>query len=121
MIKSEKVCNVGKKILYSDFVDQLLLFNLKIRKKYLAPFFNSFVEIDSKRQGIITLTEFEELLDKKEIFGSDEKAKEKIKDFIKDCDLFSTGLITFSECVLRLDTYEMVDESGKTVKLLERF
>ena len=57
----ELTLKTSKKILSGDFVNQLILFNLKLRKKYLINFVTLFTKIDKNKYGIINYEDFKNL------------------------------------------------------------
>ena len=59
-IKNDKILEKGKKILFGDFLNQLIMFNLRLRKKYLNNLVTFFKRQDKSRYGLINHEEVKE-------------------------------------------------------------
>ena len=79
LIKDKKVIEkIDKKILFEDFVNILIIFNMKLRKKYLYNLFVLFSKEDSKKTGIINLENFKQLIKNSDIIKDEKKIEEVI-------------------------------------------
>ena len=109
----------GKRILFCDFMNILIIFNLKLRKKYLHNIFLLFSQIDKKRNGIIDHQGFKEIIKKCGIIPDKEKAEEVASELIELADKEGSGQITFNDTVQCLDSLDLVLSEGK-VKFLDK-
>ena len=109
----------GKKILFCDFMNILIKFNLKLRKKYLHNLFLLFSQIDEKRCGIINHQGFIEIIKKCKIIPDEEKAEQVATDLIEIADKEGCGQITFNDTVQCLDNLDLILNEGK-VKFLDK-
>ena len=114
----ELILKTSKKILFCDFVNQLILFNLRLRKKYLKNFVTLFTKIDKNKYGIINHEDFKILIQN---FGIIEKDKlvEITNQLIENADKEGTGQITFNDAVETFDGCYLDFPEGK-VKLLDK-
>ena len=123
MIKNENILEkIGKKILFSDFLNLLIMFNLRQRKKYLNNLSNIFTKYDKERYGIINYDEFN-LMIKDFGFLDKNKINEVINYMIEKYDKGTTGQITFNDVVECFDNFYLVDENNKNgnkIKLLDK-
>ena len=123
MIKNENILEkIGKKILFSDFLNLLIMFNLRQRKKYLNNLSNIFTKYDKERYGIINYDEFN-LMIKDLGFLDKNKINEVINYMIEKYDKGTTGQITFNDVVECFDNFYLVDENNKNgnkIKLLDK-
>ena len=123
MVKSEKILEkIGKKILFCDFLNLLIMFNLRQRKRYLNNLVKFFQKYDKEKYGIINYDEFKSMIKDFGIFD-----KNKINDItnylIEKIDKETTGLITFNEIVECFDNYYLDNVNNKNedkVKLLDK-
>lgn len=123
MVKSEKILEkIGKKILFGDFLNLLIMFNLRQRKRYLNNLVKFFQKYDKEKYGIINYDEFKSMIKDFGIFD-----KNKINDItnylIEKIDKETTGLITFNEIVECFDNYYLDNVNNKNedrVKLLDQ-
>ena len=123
MVKSEKILEkIGKKILFCDFLNLLIMFNLRQRKRYLNNLVKFFQKYDKEKYGIINYDEFKSMIKDFGIFD-----KNKINDItnylIEKIDKETTGLITFNEIVECFDNYYLDNVNNKNedrVKLLDQ-
>ena len=116
---TELPSKTGKKILYIDFMNILINFNLKLRKKYLHNIFLLFSRVDEKRTGIINHQGFKEIIKKCGIIPDEEKAEEVADDLIELADKEGSGQITFNDTVQCLDNLDLILNEGK-VKFLDK-
>ena len=114
----ELTLKTSKKILSGDFVNQLILFNLKSRKKYLINFVTLFTKIDKNKYGIINYEDFKNLFQNLGIIEN-EKLAEIAKQLIEKADKEGTGQITFNDAVVTCDEFYLNIPEGK-VKLLDK-
>ena len=111
----------GKKILFGDFLNQLIMFNLRLRKKYLNNLVTFFKRQDKKRYGVINYDEFKLMMEDIGIIQ-----KEKLKDvtdyLIEITDLEGTGQITFNDIVICFDNFylDYQNENEEKLKLLDQ-
>ena len=111
----------GKKILFGDFLNQLIMFNLRLRKKYLNNLVTFFKRQDKKRYGVINYDEFKLMMEDIGIIQ-----KEKLKDvtdyLIEITDLEGTGQITFNDIVICFDNFylDYQNENEAKLKLLDQ-
>ena len=99
MIKNEKLMEkIGKKILFCDFLNLLIMFNLRLRRKYLKNLVNFFKEQDKERYGIINYEEFKLMIEKIGL-------KDNIEYLIENSDKECMGYITFNDVVECFDNF----------------
>ena len=123
MVKSEKILEkIGKKILFCDFLNLLIMFNLRQRKRYLNNLVKFFQKYDKEKYGIINYDEFKSMIKDFGIFD-----KNKINDItnylIEKIDKETTGLITFNDIVEGFDNFYLSNINNKTedkIKLLDK-
>ena len=123
MVKSEKILGkIGNKILFCDFLNLLIMFNLRQRKRYLNNLVKFFQKYDKERYGIINYDEFKSMVKDFGIFD-----KNKINDItnylIEKIDKETTGLITFNEIVECFDNYYLDNVNNineDKIKLLDK-
>ena len=113
------ISKTGRKILFSDFINLLIGFNLKLRKKYLHNLFLLFSQQDKKRTGIINLEGFKNIIRNCGIINDEQKLKEVADDLIEIADKEGSGQITFSDAVQCLDNLDLIMDEGK-VKFLDK-
>ena len=113
------ISKTGRKILFSDFINLLIGFNLKLRKKYLHNLFLLFSQQDKKRTGIINLEGFKNIIRNCGIINDEQKLKEVSDDLIEIADKEGSGQITFSDAVQCLDNLDLIMDEGK-VKFLDK-
>ena len=109
----------GRKILFSDYMNILISFNLKLRKKYLHNLFILFSHEDKKRSGIINLEGFKNIIKNCGIIHDEQKIKEVSDDLIEIADKEGSGQITFNDAVQCLDNLDLIMDEGK-VKFLDK-
>ena len=109
----------GKKILFCDYMNLLIIFNLKLRKKYLHNLFFLFSQQDKKRTGIIDLESFKNVVRNCGIINDEEKINEVLDDLIEIADKEGSGQITFNDAVQCLDNLFLIMDDGK-IKFLDK-
>ena len=124
MIKSDKILEkIGKKILFSDFLNLLIMFNLRQRKKYLKNLVNIFQKYDKEKFGVINYDEFKSMIKELGYFDKD-KINDIINNLVEKCDKETTGQITFNEIVECFDNFYLDNlDKNKTqdkIKLLDK-
>ena len=124
MIKSDKILEkIGKKILFSDFLNLLIMFNLRQRKKYLKNLVNIFQKYDKEKFGVINYDEFKSMIKELGYFDKD-KINDIINHLVEKCDKETSGQITFNEIVECFDNFYLDNlEKNKTqdkIKLLDK-
>ena len=113
------MAKTGKKILLSDYMNILIYFNLKLRKKYLHNLFVLFSQQDKKRTGIINPESFKAIIKSCGIITDEEKVEEVANDLIEIADKEGSGQITFNDMVQCLDNLDLIMDEGK-VKFLDK-
>ena len=124
MIKSDKILEkIGKKILFCDFLNLLIMFNLRQRKKYLKNLVNIFQNYDKEKFGVINYEEFKLMIKELGYFDKS-KINDIINHLVEKCDKETTGQITFNEVVECFDNYYLDNlDKNKTqdkIKLLDK-
>ena len=120
LIKDKKVIEkIDKKILFEDFVNILIIFNMKLRKKYLYNLFVLFSKEDSKKTGIINLENFKQLIKNSDIIKDEKKIEEVTKKLIEILGQEESGQITFTDVVEILENLNLITEKGK-IKFLDK-
>ena len=120
MVKGQNLTEkTGKKILFSDYMNILIIFNLKLRKKYLHNLFLLFSQQDKNRTGIINLEGFKNIIKNCGIFNDEKKREEVTNDLIEIADEEGSGQITFNDTVQCLDNMDLILNDGK-VKFLDK-
>lgn len=115
----ELVAKTGQKILFSDYMNLLISFNLKLRKKYLHNLFVLFSKCDKKRTGIINLKNFKSIIKNCGIISDEQRAEEVADDLIEIADKDGSGQITFNDTVQCLDNLDLIMNEGK-IKFLDK-
>jgi Ca2+-binding EF-hand superfamily protein len=123
-IKNDKILEKnGKKILFGDFLNQLIMFNLRLRKKYLNNLSTFFKRHDKNRYGLINHDEFKLMMENMGIIQKD-KFKEVIDYLIGNTDKECSGLITFNDIVICFDNFYLDSQNENNneekVKLLDK-
>ena len=120
MVKGQNLIDkTGKKILFSDYMNILIRFNLKLRKKYLHNLFLLFSQQDKKRTGIINLEAFKNIIKNCGIINDEKKLEEVTNNLIEIADKEGSGQITFNDIVQCLDNLDLIMNEGK-VKFLDK-
>ena len=123
MLKNEKILEkMGKKILFSDFLNLLIMFNLRQRKRYLNNLVKFFQKYDKEKYGIINYDDFKLMVKDFGIFDKD-IINEKVNILIEKIDREVTGQITFNDVVECFDNFYLNNINNKTedkIKLLDK-
>ena len=123
MVKNEKILKkIGKKILYNDFLNLLIMFNLRQRKRYLNNLVKFFQKYDKEKYGIINYDDFKLMVKDFGIFDKD-NINEKTNFLIEKLDKEATGQITFNDIVEGFDNFYLSSINNKTedkIKLLDK-
>ena len=115
----ELMAKTGKKIIFSDFMNILITYNIKLRKNYLHNLFILFSEQDKKRTGIINLEKFKIIIKNSRIIDDEQKVEQVINDLIEIADKEGSGQITFNDIVQCLDNLDLIIDEEK-VKFLDK-
>ena len=126
-IKNEKILEKnGKKILFGDFLNQLIMFNLRLRKKYLNNLVQFFKKQDKNRYGVLTYDEFKLMMEDIGIIEKD-KFKEVTDCLIENADKEGIGQITFNDIVVCFDNFYLDNQNDNNsnknddkIKLLDQ-
>ena len=78
----ENLNQIGKKILYKDYLNLLISYNVNLRRKYLFNFVKIFRLIDEGKNEIISINDFKEIIKRKDIFNPNE-IEEKTDNLIE--------------------------------------
>ena len=113
------VQRLGKKILFEDFLNILIIFNMKLRKIFLHNLFVLFSKEDIKRKGIINPENFKQIIKNTGIIKNEQKIEELSNELIEIVDKEGTGQITFNDIVQCLDSIDLITEEGK-IKFLDK-
>ena len=124
LINNEKILEKsGMKILFGDFLNQLIMFNLRLRKKYLKNLITLFKIQDKERYGIINHEEFKSMLENLGLIQK-EKFKEVTDFLIEIADKEGSGQITFNDIVVCFDNfyldYQNENNNEEKMKLLDK-
>ena len=114
----------GKKILFGDFLNQLIMFNLRLRKKYLNNLVNLFKKQDKERYGFINYDEFKLMIEETGIIEKD-KLKEVSDYLIENADKEGSGQITLNDVVVCFDNFYLDyqnenNNNEEKIKLLDK-
>ena len=113
----------GKKILFGDFLNQLIMFNLRLRKKYLNNLVTFFKRQDKNRYGVLNHEEFKLLMENIGIIEKD-KLKDVTDYLIENADKEGTGQITFNDVVICFDNFYLdcqnENKNEEKIKLLDK-
>ena len=110
---------IDKKILFEDLMNILILYNMKLRKKYLHNLYDLFSKEDIKRKGIIKIENFKQLMKNSGIIKDEKKLEEVTEKLIEITDLEGSGQITFNDVVECLEILNLITEKGK-IKFLDK-
>ena len=111
--RKDLIEKTGQKILYEDFINLLIIFNMKLRKMYLHNLFNLFTKEDKKKIGIIYIDNFKQIIRNSGIIKDEQKLEDVIEKLVEIIDIEGSGQITFSDCVQCLDKLDLITEEGK--------
>ena len=117
--RKDLIEKTGQKILYEDFINLLIIFNMKLRKMYLHNLFNLFTKEDKKKIGIINIDNFKQIIRNSGIIKDEQKLEDVIEKLVEIIDIEGSGQITFSDCVQCLDKLDLITEEGK-IKFLDK-
>jgi hypothetical protein len=117
--RKDLIEKTGQKILYEDFINLLIIFNMKLRKMYLHNLFNLFTKEDKKKIGIIYIDNFKQIIRNSGIIKDEQKLEDVIEKLVEIIDIEGSGQITFSDCVQCLDKLDLITEEGK-IKFLDK-
>ena len=116
LVNNDKILEKsGRKILFGDFLNQLIMFNLKLRKKYLNNLIKLFKIQDKERYGIINHEEFKSMLENLGIIER-EKFKEVTDILIENADKEGSGQITFNDVVVCFDNFYLDNQNENNTK-----
>jgi Ca2+-binding EF-hand superfamily protein len=123
-INNDKILDKnGKKILFGDFLNQLIMFNLRLRKRYLKNLVTFFKKQDKDRYGIINHDEFKLMMENIGIIEKD-NFKEITDYLIESADKEGSGQISFNDVVVCFDNfyidYQNDDKNEEKIKLLDK-
>ena len=117
--RKDLIEKTGQKILFEDFINLLIIFNMKLRKMYLHNLYVLFSKEDTKNIGIINTDNFKQIIINSGIIKDEQKLEDVIEKLIEVVDVEGTGQITFSDSVQCLDKLDLITEEGK-VKFLDK-
>ena len=117
--KKDLIEKTGEKILFEDFMNLLIIFNMKLRKSYLYNLFSLFIKEDNKRIGIINIDSFKQIIRNTGIIKDEQKLESVIEQLIQIADKEGSGQITFNDTVQCLDNLDLITEEGK-IKFLDK-
>ena len=117
--RKDLIEKTGQKILYEDFINLLIIFNMKLRKMYLHNLFNLFTKEDKKKIGIINIDNLKQIIRNSGIIKDEQKLEDVIEKLVEIIDIEGSGQITFSDCVQCLDKLDLITEEGK-IKFLDK-
>ena len=109
----------GKKILYEDFLNILVMFNINLRRLYLHNLFVLFSKEDIKKNGIIKPENYKRIIKNSGIIKDEQKIEEVSEQLIEIADKEGSGQIAFNDLVQSLDSLDLITEEGK-IKFLEK-
>ena len=115
----EITLKLGRNILLSDFLNQLIFFNLRLRKKYLKNLFNSFKKEDKNRTGILNHRQFKNLI-KNFGFIKENVFEEIVNKIIDLADKENSGQITFNDAVESLESFQISGNDGNNITILDK-
>ena len=117
--KKDLIEKIGEKILFEDFMNLLIIFNMKLRKSYLYNLFSLFIKEDTKRIGIINVDGFKQIIKNTGIIKDEQKLESVIEQLIQIADKEGSGQITFNDTVQCLDNLDLITDEGK-IKFLDK-
>ena len=95
------------------------MFNLNIRKNYLANLVEIFREVDEGRYGIITGEGFVEIIQRTNLYNQDD-IESKVQKLLELVDENEYNHIRFTDVVDAFDKEIVEDENGKKMKALDK-
>ena len=117
--RKDLIEKTGQKILFEDFINLLIIFNIKLRKMYLHNLFILFTKEDTQKIGIINTDNFKQVIRNSGIIKDGQKLEEVIEKLIEVVDMEGSGQITFSDVVQGLDKLDLITQEGK-IKFLDK-
>ena len=98
-------------IYYTDFIELVCEYQIKMRENYLKNFVKLFKKVDKDNDGIINEKEFIALI--KEIPYCQKNCDQYVAKFLSTVDPYNNKKITFNECIA-LFSSEIIDENNTT-------
>ena len=117
--RKDLIEKTGEKILFEDFMNILIIFNMKLRKSYLYNLYSLFIKEDNKRIGIINIDSFKQIIRNTGIIKDPQKLEGVIEKLILIADKEGSGQITFNDIVQCLDNLDLITEEGN-IKFLDK-
>lgn len=112
-----------EKLKFVTFLKTVLDFQLTEHEKFLSFFVSQFTSVDSDRDGVLTETQFIQLMHQISRLSDDDVVllpPERIEHFLRVIDPHSNLKVTFSECVHLLSSESMSENAhGNEMTLLE--
>jgi len=111
---------IGKKILYKDYLNLLITYNVHLRRKYLSNLVEIFRKVDEGKHGLITDEGFREIIQRIEVYNHNE-IDEKSDYLIELIDYYGHNQIRFSDVVDVFDNEIIFDnDTGEKIKVLDK-
>ena len=111
---------IGKKILYKDYLNLLITYNVNLRRKYLSNLVEIFRLVDQGKNGLITKEGFKEIILRINIFNPNE-IEDKTNYLIGLIDNYGFNQINFSDLVFLFDNEFIIDnQTGEKIKILDK-
>ncbi len=114
----EILIQMGKKILFNDFLNLIIMFNLNLRKNYLENLVEMFREVDEGRYGIINGEGFVEIIQRANLYDQND-IESKVQKLLELVDENEYNHIRFTDVVDAFDK-EFIEENGKKIKILDK-
>ena len=114
----EILIQMGKKILFNDFLNLIIMFNLNLRKNYLENLVEMFREVDEGRYGIINGEGFVEIIQRANLYNQND-IESKVQKLLELVDENEYNHIRFTDVVDAFDK-EFIEENGKKIKILDK-
>ena len=116
----EVINHIGKKILYKDYLNLLITYNVHLRRKYLSNLVEIFRKVDEGKHGLITDSGFKEIIQRIEVYNPNE-IEEKSDYLIELIDNYGHNQIRFSDVVDIFDNEIIFDnDTGEKIKVLDK-
>ena len=117
---TEVINQLGKKILYKDYLNLLISYNVHLRRKYLSNLVEIFRKVDEGKHGLITDDGFREIIQRLDIYNPNE-IEEKTNYLIELIDYYGHNQIRFSDVVDIFDNEIIFDNvTGEKIKVLDK-
>ena len=117
---TEVINQLGKKILYKDYLNLLISYNVHLRRKYLSNLVEIFRKVDEGKHGLITDDGFREIIQRLDIYNPNE-IEEKTNYLIELIDYYGHNQIRFSDVVDIFDNEIIFDnDTGEKIKVLDK-